>query len=85
MAEDIHVYKTKVTVSVGFSVEGHNLAGDHHWEKTGVSIETENGPGYPDPERMATLLHYQMMDAVDACDRQLDEIATRQRELMDAH
>lgn len=81
--EGFRVLKTRVKVSIGFSVEGDDGHGHSHWEKSGVAIETESGPGYPEQEQMAALLHYQMMDAVDACDQQLAEIAQRTNELME--
>lgn len=77
MAENYKVYKTRCTVNVGFSIEQTDAVGNHSWEKSGVSIETESGPGYPSKETLAYMMGVQMRDAVDACDEQIAEIAKR--------
>lgn len=77
MADDFKVYKTRCTVNIGFSIEQTDAAGNHSWEKSGVAIETESGPGYPSKETLAYMMGVQMRDAVDACDEQISEIAAR--------
>lgn len=77
MADDFKVYKTRVNVSVGFSIEQVAPDGSHAWEKSGVSIETESGPGYPTAEQMVYIAGVQMQDAINACERQIEDIANR--------
>lgn len=71
------VYKTHVTVNVGFSIESRNADGTANWEKSGVSIETESGPGYPSDEDMRFMLSSQMNDAVNGCNEEIGVIADR--------
>ena len=73
------VYRTHVTVSVGFSIEARGADGMSNWEKSGVSIETESGPGYPSADEMRFMLSSQMNDAVDGCNDQIGIIAERVR------
>lgn len=67
------VYRTEVECTVGFSIQSP----DGSWEKSGVSIKSEVGPGYPEPEFMSYVAKTQMSDAVKACDEQIESIARK--------
>ena len=66
------VYKTTVTVEVGYSVQDQRT-GD--WVKPVVSIATEVGPGYPSPAMLGQLLRQQLSDAVSGCDDAIERMA----------
>lgn len=67
------VLKTTVTCEVGFSVQ----TGSGDWEKSGVTVSSEVGPGYPSPQGMSALVRRQMDDAVAACNAQIEQIARK--------
>lgn len=67
------VYKVSVTCTMNYSIQSV----DKSWEKSGVSITSEVGPGYPTPELMRSVMDRQMHDACDGCQQQIDEIAKR--------
>lgn len=72
MTDGQGVYKTNVTCSIGFSVtDGEN------WEKSNVSISSDIGPGYPDASLMQVVLRQQMLDATRACEEQIEHIANK--------
>lgn len=71
MAEQQGVYKTEVSCSIGFSIQSP----DGSWEKSNVSIKSDVGPGYPEPELMAYVAKMQMDDAVKICEEQIGSIA----------
>ena len=68
------VYKTNVTCSIGFSIQDPSST---NWEKSNVSISSDVGPGYPDPELMQLVLKQQMADATKACEEQIEMIANK--------
>lgn len=70
MAEERKVYKTVVTVDIGFSIQ--DSAGN--WEKSNVSVGTESGPGYPTEQEMRHIIEVQMGDAVAGCDKIIDAL-----------
>jgi hypothetical protein len=71
------VYKTRVTVHIGFSIEARGADGLSNWSKSGVSIETESGPGYPSQDEMQFMLSSQMADAVNGCNEEIGILAER--------
>lgn len=68
----MEVYKTNVTCSLGVSVQDP-VSGS--WEKANVQVSSEVGPGYPDASMMRSVMTQQMNDAVDGCQRWIDEVA----------
>lgn len=66
------VFKSELTVEIGFSI---STPDGKAWEKSNVSIKSHVGPGYPTKETMNAVLRRQMSDAVDACDRQIQELS----------
>jgi hypothetical protein len=73
MAEQQGVYKTEVSCSIGFSIQSP----DGSWEKSNVSIKSDVGPGYPEPELMSYVAKMQMDDAVKICEEQIGSIASK--------
>lgn len=67
------VYKTTVTVSVGYSIQSP----DQSWEKDNVTIASEIGPGYPEASLMQAVLMQQFNDATKACEEQIQMIANK--------
>lgn len=69
----MEVYRTDVTVEVGYSIQ--TPSGD--WQKNKVALTSQVGPGYPSKEFLAFVLKSQVEDATAACNEQIQEIANK--------
>lgn len=67
------VYKTNVTCTIGLSVQ--TPSGD--WEKSGISISSDIGPGYPEASLMQVVLKQQMDDATRGAEEWIEAISNK--------
>ena len=70
---DWQTYKTEVSCSIGLSIQSP----DGSWEKSGIAVTTESGPGYPTEAQMAQLMQQQMADATKGASEQIEMVAKK--------
>jgi hypothetical protein len=76
MAEQPKILKVEVTSSIGFSIQTE----DGDWVKSGVSLNTHIGPGYPPQEMLKDVLNGMVLSAYEGSADQVNLLIAKVNE-----